>query len=347
MTNLDLLEALCKTPGLPGREQKVSDLIRSHLPTGLEARESNKGDLLVRLPGAGRRVLFLAHLDEVGLIVSRILANGCLRVERLGGFPVHCMPGAELTLHTSGDQISASVATQPTHLMQGRKELFGLNELYVEIGARSAEEVRSMGVRVGDGLTWPARFERIGENRIRGKALDDRLGCFALCQLVEALKTKEHTYDLYFGFTTQEETSTLGAAPLVEMCQPDLVIGIDAGLTFDSADDSNPVCDIRLGNGPCLKYFEAIRGKNSFVPDWETTFRISRFLEKNNLPFQAEASTGLLSAVCTLPSLKEGLRVIAFSIPVRYQHTPTEVADIQDLDLLVKITIELVEQGIL
>lgn len=347
MKNLDLLEALCKTPGLPGREQKISDLICSHLPAGLETRESNKGDLLVRLPGEGRRVLFLAHLDEVGLIVSRILQDGSLRLERLGGFPVHCMPGAELTLHTSTSQISASVAAKPTHLMQGRKELFGLNELYVEVGARSADEVRSMGVRVGDGLTWPARFERIGESRIRSKALDDRIGCFALCQLIEALVKKDLPYDLYFGFTSQEETSTLGAAPLVEMCRPDLVVGVDAGLTFDSADDSNPVCDIRLGNGPCLKYFEAIRGKNSFVPDWETTDRISHFLEENDLPFQAEVSTGLLSAVCTLPSLKEGLKVIAFSIPVRYQHTPTEVADLQDLDLLVKITIKLVEQGIL
>ncbi|MEA4812552.1 MAG: hypothetical protein VB108_08290 [Anaerolineaceae bacterium] len=345
--DISLLEALCAAPGLPGREAALKELIAQNAPKSSEAVYSAKGDILLHLPGTGKRLLFLAHLDEVGLIVRRIHPAGFLLVERLGGVAVHCLPGHKLDLWTKAGRLDARCGAKASHLMNGRKEFFGLEELYVEIGASSAEEAKKMGVRVGDGLTWPVNFCRVGENLVSSKALDDRLGCFALLSLAQKLSQNPQPYDLYFGFTTQEEANMLEAMPLVEMARPDLIIGVDGALSFDTPDEMEPYCDIALGKGPCLKYYETVRGKNSFSPDWETTNRIAQFLESNGLPFQAEVVSGMLTAVCMLQNLRGGTPTLAFSIPIRYHHSPVETTDLRDTEKLIQILTKLISKELL
>ena len=345
--NLDLavLEKLTQAPGLPGREAPVADVIAAALPPDWNLQRDPLGNLVARrgegqaagagsLGRSGPRVLLVAHMDEVGLVVRRITPQGFLRVERLGGMGVRAMPGSHLTLWTERGSRTAQVGLPPAHLDKGGP--LELEQIFIDIGARSKAEAEGWGVQVGDGLTWHGPFERFGESCVRSKALDDRLGCFALLELARVLE--KTACDLCLGFVVQEETMLQGGLPVAQALQPELVIGVDGTLAFDTPDLEGAQSDIRLGGGPALKLMDAIRGKSAaFVPDWELTQSIRRSAARAGIPLQAEVVTGISTAVTPLPYALGGLRTAALSLPVRYHHSAIETADLGDVGQLVRL----------
>ena len=351
---LDLLEKLVQAPGLPGREIEVARLIREAISTCSKEVESDRlGNVVAHLPGAGRRVMFVAHMDEVGLIVRRITEDGFLLVERMGGMGVRSLPGSHLTLWTDEGRIPAQVGVLPLQL--DNPVYLNLEDLYVDIGATSRSEaehpvgsrgeVEAMGVQVGDGLTWASPLQRIGEDRIRSKALDDRLGCFTLLSLAELIGQQERRLqcDLFLAFVVQEETMLTGGMPVVRSYQPDVVIGVDGTLAFDTPDLKGKQCDIAIGKGPCIKWFDAIRGKlASFVPHWELAQSIRRTARQNDIPLQPEVVTGMSTAVTLVPFSLSGVETAALSLPIRYHHSPVETADLGDVRDLVRLLAALV-----
>ena len=200
----DLLERLTGVPGVSGREELVADLIRSSLPAkSCNCSLDNLGNLVAHIPGNGKRVMLAAHMDEVGLIVQRILPNGFLKVERLGGSSLRALPGSRLSLWTLKGCIPAFVGVLPQHL--DTNEPMDFSKIYIDIGSSSDQETRVMHVAPGDVLTWESPLRSIGDTLISGKALDDRVGCYILIQLAKLLQPEELKCDLYFAFTVQEE----------------------------------------------------------------------------------------------------------------------------------------------
>ena len=342
--NLDLLEKMVQAPGLPGREIEVARLIREAISNCSQEVESDRlGNVVAHFPGSGRRVMFVAHMDEVGLIVRRITEDGFLLVERMGGMGVRSLPGSSLMLWTDGGSIPAQVGVLPLQL--DNPVYLDLEDLYVDIGATSRGEVETMGVQVGDGLTWASLFQRIGEDRIRSKALDDRLGCFTLLSLAELIGQQERQLqcDLFLAFVVQEETMLTGGMPVVRSYKPDVVIGVDGTLAFDTPDLKRKQCDIRIGGGPCIKWFDAIRGKlASYVPHWGLAQSIRRTARQNDFPLQPEVVTGMSTAVTPVPFSLSGVETAALSLPIRYHHSPVETADLGDVRDLVRLLAALV-----
>ncbi|MEA3441556.1 MAG: M20/M25/M40 family metallo-hydrolase [Chloroflexota bacterium] len=337
--DFELLDKLTQTPGLPGRESQVARLIQTHLPSGCNASQDDLGNLVAHLPGDGTKVMLVAHMDEVGLIVRRITPDGFLLVERLGGISVRALPGARLDLWTENGQIPAHAGLLPGHL--DNKQFLPLQEIYIDIDASSSEEAHRWGARVGDGLTWSSALGHKGEHALVSKALDDRLGCLILITLAHALHTKQLNFDLYLAFVVQEETGFLGGVPVVNTIAPDIVIGVDGTLAFDTPDLERQQSDIQLGAGPTIKIMDAIRGKiGSYLPHQDTAELIRKLADDNNIPLQVEIATGLSTAVTPLPFVGQGIRTAALSIPIRYHHTPVETADLRDVAWLVELLTE-------
>ena len=329
--DFELLSDLVSTPGLPGRESRVAALIRSRLPASpWESRLDPLGNLVARLPGTGMKVMLVAHMDEVGLIVRRITPDGFLLVERLGGMHIRSLPGASLDVWTLKGRVVAQAGLLPQHL--DNSQILKLEDIYLDIGASSRAEVEARGVRVGDGLTWSAVTNLTAVDRVVSKALDDRLGCLALLSLAHNLQPTAIHFDLYLAFVVQEETGLMGGVPLVNQLAPDIVIGIDGTLAFDTPDLEGQQSDIRLGAGPAIKLMDAIRGKTgSYLPDWELTERLRSLAQQHAIPLQVEVTTGLSTAVTPLPFAGAGVRTAALSIPIRYHHSPVETADVRDV----------------
>jgi putative aminopeptidase FrvX len=288
--------------------------------------------------------MLVAHMDEVGLIVRRILPNGFLKVERLGGMGVQALPGSPLTLWSDGGALPAHVGLLPQHLASTQSP--ELNTLFIDIGARGRDEAQQMGVQVGDGLTWAGALETIGQGRVRSKALDDRLGCLALLALAQQVGRQQTLCDLYLAFVVQEETMLMGGAPVVNAIRPEIVIGIDGTLAFDTPDLEGEQCDLRLGGGPALKWMDALRGKSvAYVPSRRLAQIARSQARALGIPLQSEIVTGLSTAVSPLPYLQEGSETLALSIPIRYHHSPVETADLQDAEQLVWLCAALIESG--
>lgn len=347
--DLSLLALLSETPGLPGREGLVADQIQQALPPNWVAETDQIGNLVCRYPdwaGYGPKVMLMAHMDEVGLIVRRITQDGFLQGQRLGGMGLRSLPGARLDLWTSdGRRVPAQVGTLPQHL--DHPNFLALEDMYIDIGTASRQEAEAMGVQVGDGLTWASSFERIGSHQARGKAFDDRLGCFVLLALARRLKEAQitPTCDLHLAFVVQEETCLTGGLPAVRQYAPEIVIGIDGTLPFDTPDLAGKQNDVHLGGGPALKWLEAIRGKMACtVPDLSLAQTVRSTARQSGIPLQDEVITGIGTALNPVPYANHGVRIVGLSLPVRYHHSPVEMADLRDIFWMVELLTDLLQQ---
>jgi len=334
--DLGTLEELTAAPGISGREQAVARLIERDLPPEFDIAVDPLGNLTAHRPGSGPKLLFLTHMDEVGLIVQRILPNGFLTVERIGGMSLSALPGTRLDLWTQSGRLPAQVGLLPAHL--DRAEPVALGNCFIDIGARSDQEACAMGVQVGDFLTWAHHFQVLNDRIISSKALDDRLGCFALLCQARAIAKDSLPVDLTLAFSVQEEIMLSGSLPIIHRLQPDVVIGIDGTLAFDTPDLDGLQSAVSLGNGPVLKWMDAIRGKlAAYVPDLGLCQQIRSIAQQNGIPLQHEVTTGLTTALTMVPFQENGIRTAALSLPIRYHHTPIESADLRDLEALITL----------
>lgn len=331
----DLLKRLTGVPGVSGREERVADLIRSSLPAkSCNCSLDNLGNLVAHIPGNGKRVMLAAHMDEVGLIVQRILPNGFLKVERIGGTSLRALPGSRLSLWTLKGCIPAFVGVLPQHL--DTNEPMDFSKIYIDIGSSSDQETRVMHVAPGDVLTWESPLRSIGDTLISGKALDDRLGCYILIQLAKLLQPEELKCDLYFAFTVQEETMLMGGVSAANSVSPDILIGIDGTLSFDTPDLEGSQSDLRLGKGPAVKWMDAIRGKlAAFVPNQKLALHVRETAQRKNIPLQDEIVTGMSTTITPMVYAAKGAAGLALSVPIRYHHTPIETADLRDVENII------------
>lgn len=326
----------------------VAEVIREALPkVGWQIHLDAIGNLTARKPGPGKKVMFIAHMDEVGLIVRRITPQGFLKGERLGGINLHTLPGSALDLWTDRGRLDAHIGAQAAHLTNGNSHPPIIEDLFIDIGASSKEDVLTMGVKIGDGLTWKSDLCMLPGDRIRGKALDDRLGCFALIKLAELIDQTNINMDIALSFVVQEESMILESAPVIEQYAPDIVIGIDGTLPFDTPDIDEPQSDISLGEGPCIKLMDSIRGKTSYLPSWALTKSITQFMDEQTFPYQPEIVIGLSTALSLVPFMNNGIKTACLSLPIRYHHSSVEVADLNDLEHMIKLLQRLLADGVL
>jgi endoglucanase len=335
MTSLwdfELLDRLCAAPGIPGFEGPAADVVRAQLEAwGIEYTSDGIDNLTAHIPGKGPKVALVAHLDEVGLIVRKIHPGGYLYVERLGGTSVHVLPGQHVDVWVDGRPIRGVVGALPQHLNPGGQSV-SLETLYIDVGVGSAQAAIEMGLQVGTPVTYVPALVCL-ENKVVSKALDDRLGCHLLLRLAKAVIDVPPESDLYLVFTVQEETLQRAADPVIRQIQPDYVVGVDGTLAFDTPDLADGQNDIYLGGGTAIKVMDAIRGQGmGLVAHPPLRKHLERLAEEARIPFQREVLTGLTTAVTPLPYLFNGLPVAALSFPMRYAHSPVEMADLDDVE---------------
>ncbi|NMC46399.1 MAG: M42 family metallopeptidase [Chloroflexi bacterium] len=331
-SEVGILEKLVELPGVPGREGQVADFIRSSLPSICDCRIDHLGNLIVHVGGKGKRVMLVAHMDEVGFIVQRILDNGFLKIERMGGTSIRALPGSRLSLWTSKGCLPAVAGVLPQHL-DSKEFISDFSRVFIDVGTFSKEETLALGVSPGDVLTWNSPLKTLGKSLVCGKALDDRLGCYCLMQLARNVKPEELACDLYLTFSVQEESILIGSVAAINAVEPEVLIGVDGTFAFDTPDLQGQQSDIRLGSGPAVKWMDAIRGKlAAFVPNQALTNLVCETAQKRNIPLQDEISIGMSTAATSVIYVKNGARACAISIPIRYHHTPVEMADLRDIE---------------
>ncbi|XP_020905009.2 uncharacterized protein LOC110243265, partial [Exaiptasia diaphana] len=209
--NTELLSKICTTPGAPGFEQKVRELVISEVKDLVDELEiDNMGNVYAIKRGTAatdgernKRVMVGAHMDEIGFIVTHIDDNGFIRFHTLGGFDPKTLTAQRVIVHGKEDVIGV-MASKPIHVMspEERNKVAKTKDYFIDTGM-SAEKVKEL-VQVGDSITREREFIEMGDC-VNGKSLDNRLAVFILLETLRNLKDQEIPFDLYGVFTVQEE----------------------------------------------------------------------------------------------------------------------------------------------
>lgn len=311
-------------PGISGRETAPADLVRTqaeHL--GYTLTEDPLGSLCCHKgqPDPLRpRLMISAHLDEVGLMATYLEENGTVRFTCVGGIDARVLPGRAVYLPRS--RCYGVIGVKPIHLIDSaqRGKAVSIDDLVLDLGADSREEAQKL-VQPGDQIVFDFRgWAELG-SLIRGKALDDRVGCVILLQLMEQLNDPNIT----FCFLTQEEVGCRGARAAAERIQPDYSIVLEATTAADLAEvpESKQVC--RLGNGAVVGFMDrsTIYSKSLYRAAFELA-------EQQSIPIQTKTMIAGGNDAGAIHTAAGGVQTLAISVPCRYLHSPSCVIDPKD-----------------
>jgi len=315
----ELINKLCQIDATSGDEYSVRDFIVEQIKDYCEYTIDNLGNILCCKKGknkAQKRVMVDAHMDEVGLIIKSITPDGFLRFETVGGIDTSVMISRKVKIN---NKVNGVIGVKPIHLCSDaeRTKLPKCDSLYIDIGASSQKEAMEY-VSIGDRAVMYSDFT-LCDDKVISKALDDRLGCALLIDLIR----NYDEYDFYGVFSTQEEVGARGAKVAAFSINPDSAIILEGTTAADIADVPTDKRVCTLGNGVVISFMD--RG---------TVYDKEYF----NLALNSGLTCQVKSAVAggnnsgTVHLSGNGVRTIALSVPCRYIHSASSVADLRDVD---------------
>ena len=257
--NLKRLQELTALAAPSGYEDPVMRVMRREMGRMAgDVRVDRLGNVIARLPGpagGGKPIMVFAHMDELGFVVRKIEPDGFLRVERLGGIPERIAPGRAVHIVTPGGNVLGVVGMRSHHYTRPEEKnvVVPVQDLYVDVGASSADQVAAMGVAVGNPICY-APFFHVQGDRVMAKTLDNRAGCEVLLETLERVAGLARLRDLVFVGTVQEEFSLRGVLPTFPVIQPEVAVALDVAVACDTP-DLRSVSDTRLGGGPVVSLY--------------------------------------------------------------------------------------------
>jgi tetrahedral aminopeptidase len=332
--NTELLGTICTTPGAPGYEQRIREVVLKEIKDLVdEIQVDNMGNVYAIKKGkASKKVMVGAHMDEIGFMVTHIDDKGFIRFHTLGGFDPKTLTAQRVIIHGKKDVIGV-MASKPIHVMttDERNKVAKLSDYFIDTGL-SPEEVKDL-VEIGNPITREREFIEMG-NCVNGKSLDNRLAVFILIETLKQLKGKSIPYDLYAVFTVQEEVGIRGANVAALNIKPDFGFGLDTTIAFDLPGAAAHEMITKLGEGTAIKIMDA-----STICDYRMIEFMKQTAAKNKIKWQPEILTAGGTDTAGIQRMVEGGSIAgAISIPTRHLHQVIEMAhkdDIQgSIDLL-------------
>ena len=331
-----LIEKLALCFGPSSCEAEVEQAIREELQgCGAILSTDRMGNLNAHLPGPENapRIMISAHMDEVGFMITEIEKEGYLRVDRVGGYDHAVLTGRMLTLGNEEKRIPGVIAAKGIHQMTAkeRRELPELKDLYVDIGTKDREETEKVLER-GDFAVFDTPFCRFGKDGayIKCKALDDRLGCAVLIEVLRAVEQLALPLDLWFCFTVREEIGRSGALVTANRIRPDFGIVLETTAIADVADVEPSRRVATVGEGGVLSLMD-----RSTVYDRGLIEFALQTGAKNAIPVQVKRYVSGGNDAAHVQRSGSGVRCMALSAPTRYLHAPVSVAAVKDYESMI------------
>lgn len=322
--DIDLLTRLCETPGAPGREERIREVVIAELaPHVDDVSVDPLGNVAaVRRGGGGPRVMLAAHMDELGFMVTHIDDDGFIRVVPLGGFDPKTKVAQRVIVHGREDLLGV-MGAKPIHIMspEERKALPKPDDHYIDVGL-PADEVREI-VRKGDTVTRERTLARLG-NLVTCKSIDNRSGLYVMIQAMRQLA--DHECEVVAVATTQEEVGLRGARVAAQRIRPDIGLAIDTTLANDGPGAKPHEKITTMGGGAAIKAYDS----GVIVPR-AVIEHLERIADARDIPHQVEIMTRGGTDTRELQLAGDGALAGCVSIPTRYIHQVVETCDPGDL----------------
>jgi len=326
METKTLLRKLSEASGVSGYEAELRGLVReAWAPWADEVREDVLGNVIAlkRGTGAGERrykVMLAGHMDEIGLMVTQ-LEGGFIRFTQVGGIDPRTLLAQEVVVH-GREPLPGIIGTRPPHVLppEARNKPVPWDELFIDVGldgSRLAELVQ-----VGDLITVRRSMAELEDDRLSGKAFDNRASVVAIACALERLAGLKHEWDVYAVATVQEETGLKGAMTSAYGVYPDIGIAIDVG--FGNMPGQSELDSIEMGKGPSIAF-----GPTAHPAIHEQLVSVA---QANEIPHQIEPIPGASGTdAWAIQVVREGIPAGLLSIPLRYMHTSVETVVAQDI----------------
>jgi endoglucanase len=336
---MDFLRAVLEAPSPSGFEQPVQRIIKERLEAAadrvsVDVHGNCMGVVNERAP---TRVMLAGHMDEIGLMVTHVDAEGFVYFAAVGGIDAAVLPGARVEIHGEDGPVTGVIGRKPIHLTepQEREKGVKLKDLWIDVGARDQKDAEK-AVAVGDVITVKGGVETLRNDVLLSRGLDDRAGAFVVVEALRVLSKKKPKVAVFAVATVQEELGLRGAHTSAFSVEPHAGIAVDVGFTSDyPGGEKKMVGTVKLGDGPILH-----RGANINPVLGELLVSTAR---KRRIPFQMQAepkATGTDAHAMQLS--RGGVATALVSIPNRYMHTPVELVSLADVENSVKLIVETV-----
>ena len=332
-----MLKALCQLNSTSGDENAVRDFIISEIKDYCKYEVDNLGSVIAYKKGKKtpeKAVSINAHMDEVGFIVTGITEDGYLRFSTVGGIDSRVCLDRLVTVERNN--VSGVIADKAFHLLSAdeKSKCPDFDGLLIDIGADSKEQAENV-VNVGDFVYFVSDYVELGNGFIKAKALDDRIGCMLMIELIKS----DLEYDTVFCFNVQEEVGLRGAKCTAHRLNADVAVVLEATTAADlcGVTGCDRVCV--LGNGPVVSFMD-----RSTIYDrglYDLAFSVAN---DNGIPIQTKTAVAGGNDAGAIQTAGNGARVIAISLPCRYIHSANSVVKMEDIENTRKLLKELLSK---
>ena len=333
MIDFELLKKISETPGAPGFENRIRNVVKEEIRDLVDDLYTDTmGSLIAVKKGRkDKRVLVAAHMDEISFIVTHIDDDGFIRFHPLGGFDPKTLTAQRVIVHGRED-VPGVMGSKPIHLMSAdeKNKMMLIRDYFIDTGM-PCEQLKEL-VAVGDPITRERELVVMGDC-VNGKSLDNRVSVYILIETLRALKGKEIPYDFYAAFTVQEEVGLRGAFNAAGHIDPDFGIGLDVTIAFDTPGSLPFETVTRLGKGTAIKILDG-----SIICDSRMINYMKTTAEKHSIIYQSEIlPAGGTDTAALQRQGSKGSIAGAISIPLRHIHQSIEMAHMGDISATIDL----------
>ena len=332
MNNLNILKQLSEAFGPSGFEEEVNTIISNEFNSlnSFKRNEDGLGSVIFsKHDDSSLPVISLvAHMDEIGYLVKYIDDNGFIKVQNLGGWLSQAMINQRWVIRTDNKDIIGISGIKTVHVMtpEEKRGFYKTNnELFIDIGAKNKSDAIDIGIKPGNPIAPYSKVVELKNDRLLGKAWDDRIGCAMLIDLAKKIDDATLPYNLNFVFTTQEEIGLRGAMTSAYVTNSDICINLEVGVAGDFPYMTKDESQEELGLGPSIFLHDS-----SMLPDKNLQNYIERIAADNDINLQYEVLAGYGEDGAMYQKSRKGIPAINLGIPTRYLHSHNSVIDLND-----------------
>lgn len=316
-----LVKELVSLAAPAGFEDEVREFIKKHAVCD-EMYTDVIGNLICHKKGSGKKVGVFAHMDEVGFIITEITEKGFLKFATMGGIETTVLSSKKVLI--GKNRIPGVIGAKAIHLQKEDEERTPLKikDLYIDIGAKDEESAKKL-VRKGDTAIFDGEYTEFGDNLVKSRALDDRVGCAVMLELMK----EAYEDDMYFVFTVQEEQGMRGAIVAANTLGCDIALVLEGTTCSDIYGSKAHTKVTKLGGGVAMTAAD-----RAFISDRGYFDFIMKTAKEKGIPLQLKRTTAGGTDAGVIQRSNTGVKTAVLAVPCRYLHSPVSVASKKDIE---------------
>ncbi len=340
MINEELLKSLVNANGIAGHEQEIFKIMEEEVKDSVdEITSDNLGSFIARIGDKGPKIMLASHMDEVGFVVKHIDDNGFISFVPVGGWWNQVMLAQKVRITTRDNKTyDGVIGSKPPHVLsvEERKKPVEIDDMFIDLGVYSKEEVQNLGIKPGDMITPVGDYQKLAnQDFVLGKAFDNRIGCYIICEVLKRLGNDRNNEATIYGVSTvQEEIGLRGATTSSNLINPDIAIAVDTGIAGDTPKMTKKESMSNLGEGPQIMILDGTTFGHVHLRE-----KMLEVANKHNINVQLDFTPGGGTDAGKMHLAHDGAPGMSISIATRYIHSHLSIINLKDVEALIDLLV--------